>query len=383
MIQTPDTPLGGFERRLLGELRAVVELRGAGQRPAPIIAEPPSRPHWPRRAPRRSVAGVAVLALSACAAVLIGLSGSSPDLAHAFPIFGRPASTISREAFASIVSQQGATLGNARLDVRHARVFSTPWGTGYVVTDTQANLICVAVPGLAGSGWAADCGQASAVKRHGGGGLELYDPIGRVGYVEILPQGATATIRHPGSRPRSLAVPDGVLAIVVHRPTVVTTRISGHASTTVIRPPFRSSRIPVPTRAQVAAPVRLTLAPGPGYTEMTATFRTRYPTHAGDTAYVMEYAPLPGTHPTCRAGESPGDTIDEQTSRDIPAGTLLTLRGGAPDCPGRWRVDVYLAVSRGDVHDPGQAWAQPLNGASEPAAGTGDQIVATKTITIR
>ncbi|MBV8943528.1 MAG: hypothetical protein JO240_17530 [Solirubrobacterales bacterium] len=43
---------------------------------------------------------------------------------------------------------------------------------------------------------------------------------------------------------------------------------------------------------------------------------------------------------------------------------------------------VYLAVSRGGVHTPGQAWAQPLNGAAQPPAGSGDQIVATKTITI-
>ena len=382
MIQTPDTPLGGFERRLLGELRAVVELRGAGERPVPTIPEGPSRVRWPRGAPRRSLAGVAVLALGACVAVLIGLSGSAPGLAQAFPIFGRRATAISREALASIVSQEGATLGNARLDVRHARVFSTPWGTGYVVSDTRANLICVAAPGFAGSGWGADCGRASDAKRYGAGGLALYGPVGQVSYVEILPKGATATIR-AGTQTRRLAVPDGVLAIVVHRPSVLTTHIAGHASTITIRPPFRSSRIPVPTRARVAAPVRLTLAPGPGYTEMTATFRTRYPTHAGDTAYVLEYAPLPGTHPTCRAGETPGDTIDEQTSRDIPTGTLLTLHGGAPDCAGRWRVDVYLAASRGDIHYPGQSWAQPLNGASEPPAGSGDQIIATKTITIR
>jgi hypothetical protein len=281
------------------------------------------------------------------------------------------------------VSQQGATIGNARLDVRHARVFSTPWGAGYVVTDVHANLICVAAPGFAASGWGADCGKASQAKRKGAGGLLLYGPVGQVSYVEILPKGASATIGRPSAQTRPLAIPDGILAIVVHRPTVVTTHIAGHASTISIQPPFRSSRIPVPTRAQVAAAVRLTLAPGPGYTEMTATFRTRYPTHAGETAYVLEYAPLPGTHPTCRAGESPGDVIDEQTSRDIPSGTLLTLHGGAPDCAGHWRVDVYLAVSRGDVHYPGQAWAQPLNGASEPPADSGDQIIATKTITIR
>ena len=168
MIQTPDTPLGGFERRLLDELRAVVELRGAGERPVPTIPERPSKVRWPRGAPRRSLAGVAVLALSACVAVLIGLSGSSPDLAQAFPIFGRPATAISREALASIVSQQGATLGDARLDVRHARAFSTPWGTGYVVSDTRANPICSpppASPGAAGARTAAERATPSATVR--------------------------------------------------------------------------------------------------------------------------------------------------------------------------------------------------------------------------
>ncbi len=382
MTHTPDTPLGGFEQRLLGELRAVVELRGA-QRQIAAVQKGPSRTLRPRMASRRWVAAVAVLAPLACAAVLIGLSGSSPDLAQAFPIFARPATVISREALASIVSQEGATRQNARLDVEHARAFSTPLGTGYVVTDTRANFICVAAPGFsARGGWAADCGPASDAKRYGAGGLGIYGPVGQVSYVEILPKGATATISRVGGPARPLPLPDGVLTIVVDRPSVITTHIAGRASTTVIRPSIRSARIPVPSRAEVAAPVRLRLAPGPGYTEMTATFRTRYPTRADDSAYVLEYAPLPGTHPRCRGGNSPADAIDEQTTRTIPAGTLLTLRGGAPDCAGRWRVAVYLAVSRGDVHYPGQAWAQPLNGASQPPAGSGDQIVATKTITI-
>jgi hypothetical protein len=80
--------------------------------------------------------------------VLISLSaGSGPQLAQAFPVFARPATTISRDALAAILSQDGATLGDARLDVRHARAFSTPLGTGYVVTDTRADLICVSAPG--------------------------------------------------------------------------------------------------------------------------------------------------------------------------------------------------------------------------------------------
>lgn len=113
------------------------------------------------------------------------------------------------------------------------------------------------------------------------------------------------------------------------------------------------------------------------YPELSASFRTRYPVHPGDSAYVLEYAPVPGTAVRC-----PGDVIDERTNRAIRAGTPLTLHGGAPDCAGRWRIAVFLAASRGDVHYPGQAWARPLGGAMTPRAHTGDQIVAIKTITI-
>ena len=382
MNHTSGTPLGGFEQRLLGQLRNVVELRGAQALPAPASRARPSTARRPRTVSRRYLVGAAVLVPVACVAVLTGFSGSTPDLAQAFPIFARPATAISRDALASIVSGEGASLRTARLDVRHAREFSTPWGTGYVVTDTHANLICVAAPGFPSRGWGADCGRARQAMRDGAGGLLLYGPVGQVSYVEILPKGATATIRRPGTETRPLAVRDGVLAIVVHHPTVLTTRIAGRASTVIIQPPFRSRRVAVPSAAQVATPVRLRIGPGPGYTEMTATFRARYPAHAGGTAYVLEYAPLPGTHLRCRAGESPADTIDEQTDGNIPAGTRLSLHGGAPNCAGRWRVTVYLAASRGDVHYPGQTWAQPLGGASEPPSGSGDQIVATQTVAI-
>ena len=131
-----------------------------------------------------------------------------------------------------------------------------------------------------------------------------------------------------------------------------TARASSPPTSPATRAPSPSGRhsVHLASRSQLAPrsqpPFGPRSLPGPGYTEMTATFRTRYPTHAGNTAYVLEYAPLPGTHPTRRAGESPGDTIDEQTSRDIPTGTLLTLHGGAPDCTGRWRVDVFTSQRR-------------------------------------
>lgn len=386
MNSTLDAPLGGFEQRLLGELRAVVEQRATVQ-----LAVRPSRRSQTLlrgRTLQGSLAGAALIGSIACVIALLSLSGSAPNLAQAFPIFDRPATTISRAALASILNDSGATLHNAQLDVRRARAFSTPLGTGYAVTDTHANVICVAAPGFpargaAGGSWGAACGKASLAKTAGAGGLKTYGSVGQVSYVAILPQGATATVRQAGGMPRALPVPDGVLAIVVHHQTSVTTHIAGRATTTVLRPPLRSHRVPVPTSAQVASPMRFRIAPGPRYPELSVTFRTRYPVHAGASAYVLEYAPVPGTQPRCRASQEPGDVIDEQTDRDIRAGTLLTLRGGAPDCAGHWRLEVYLTASRGDVHYPGKAWAQPLDGATTPTANSGDQIVAVKTITVR
>lgn len=130
-----------------------------------------------------------------------------------------------------------------------------------MVTDTHANLICVAAPGFkahgtTGQSWGATCGKASLAKRDAAGGLQTFGSVGQAAYVAILPQGATATVRRPSGTPRALPVPDGVLAIVVHHPTFIATQIGGHTTTTVLRPPFRSHRVSVPTRAQVASLVR-------------------------------------------------------------------------------------------------------------------------------
>lgn len=379
MNRTTDPPLNGFEARLLEELRVLVELRAATQRP--ISSRTQARRTSVARRPYLAAAAVALGV--ACAVALIGLTGSTPTLAQAFPILARPATVISHDPLASILREQGATLRNARLDVKHARAFSTPWGTGYVVTDTHLNIMCVAAPGLPAGNWGADCLAASQAEREGAGGLLLYGPIGQVSYVEILPKDATATLRDPSEPRRPLPLPNGVLAIVVHQPTVLTVDIAGHTDTVTIRPPLRSARVPVPARAQVAATVQLRIVPARGYDAMTASFLTRYPVRAGRSAYVLEYAPLPGTHPRCRGSQAAGETIDQQTDRNIPAGTRLTLRGGAPDCAGLWRVAVYFAASRGDVHYPGQVWAEPLGEGSTPPPQSGDQIVATQTITIR
>jgi hypothetical protein len=382
MTVTSDSPLGGFEQRLLGELLAVVQVRATEAR---IVSAAPSRSARNRRQRpivRLSFAASGIAVVIACIVALIGLSsGSSPDLAQAFPVFARPSSVISRGALAQIVSQGGATLRNAGLDVQHARAFSTPLGTGYVISDAHADLICAAAPAF-DKAWGASCGTVSQAKREGAGGIQAYGSVGEASYVAILPADATATIGRLGGPSRRLDMHDGVLAIVVHHPTVVRTLIAGHPQTTIIRPPFRSRHIPLRAPAQVVTPVRFRVIARHHFPQIIASFRTRYPARAGVIAYVLEYAPVPGTQPRCPGSQQPGDTIDEQTNRNILAGTVLTLRGGAPDCVGRWRVTVYLAASQGDVHYAGQVWAHPLNGAAIAPPRSGDQIVASKTIII-
>jgi hypothetical protein len=196
-----------------------------------------------RRSSGRSLAAAGVLVAAACAAVLIVLSaGSTPTLAQAFPILTRPGTVIPRAGLVSMLQSNGAGLSAAGFDVHQARAFQTPLGTGYVLTDKQQNLLCVAAPGLGHSGWGAGCGAVGDVQRDGTGDLLSYsaaDPH-QVSVVDILPTGTTATIREPGGQTRPLPLHDGVLAIIAPTPAQITTDIAGHA-TTIDIPPYQQA----------------------------------------------------------------------------------------------------------------------------------------------
>lgn len=77
-MSTPDTPLGGFEQRLLGELREIV----AG-RPAPALTVRTHR-RVRSRATRVWATGIAVVAAAALALLVLGTSGGGPTRANAF-----------------------------------------------------------------------------------------------------------------------------------------------------------------------------------------------------------------------------------------------------------------------------------------------------------
>lgn len=242
---TNQTPLGGFEQRLLGELRQLVEQRADEQAirndHGPIT---PTRWGWvhgvlPRRGLGRSLAAAGALVGAVCAAVLVALSaGSSPTLAQAFPILTHPPTVIPRAALVSLLQSSGAGSSAARLAVNQARAFETPLGTGYVLTDKQQNLLCIATPGFAHS-WGAACGAVRDALNGEGSDLLTYGRANQhqVDVVDILPKGATATIREPGGQTRPLPLHDGVLAVLAPTSAQITTNVAGHVNTTDLQRP--------------------------------------------------------------------------------------------------------------------------------------------------
>ena len=230
-------PLGNFEQRLLGELRQFVELRSSARgategRPLSAATGRPSRSD--RLAglftARRSVAAGFGVVVVACLAMIGFSAGSSPNLAQAFPVFAKPPTDV-RSLLSGILRDQGSAA--ARVDGSHARAITTPLGIGYVAADPRTNVICLATPGFDHSGWGADCSKVSVAKRDGLPGIESFDQSGRsVAWTEVLPAGVTATASDMSGKTTRLPLHNGVLAVVVHHLTFITTRIAGRASTT-------------------------------------------------------------------------------------------------------------------------------------------------------
>jgi hypothetical protein len=254
MKATQDSSLDGFEQRLLGELRRFVELRAAAQAPSHDRLTT-RRPLAGRLAmtPGRWMTAGATAVVIGCIMALIGFSsGSAPSLAQAFPILAKPAIS-TPETLQRFLNSSGTQLSDAPRYAR-ARAFTTPWGTGYVLLDQHANLICLAAPGIDHS-WGAGCGTASRAKRNGvGGGIYLaYNACQCAEYVSLLPRGATATAQEQGAKTRRLPLPDGVLTLVMHHPTYITTHIDARASTTLFTPPSTPQ-----THPTVVSPARPT-----------------------------------------------------------------------------------------------------------------------------
>jgi hypothetical protein len=231
----PNTPLGGFEERLLTELRAHV-----AQQQLTVVQPPATRPaalsrpvgatavgrRWQVPIPRVTIPVAAVIT-ALVTGVLTLLPAASPTLAQAYPILtGRPHELPAR--LVRVLRHQWMTGTGPRFDLRHAYAFRTPSGTGYVIVDQRAKWLCVLVPGFAGVGANGRC-ERVAVARLGRRPLELRinGSVRRQEIVALLPRGAAASARTASGPTQRLAVHRGVLAVLSRGPVTVTTTLTG------------------------------------------------------------------------------------------------------------------------------------------------------------
>jgi hypothetical protein len=241
MSATTDTPMGGFEQRLLAQLRAEI-----AERPPELIQTTPVPSTPARPAPRSSrlrvptwrlpaVASAAIAAL--VVAVLSVLPAASPSLAQAFPIITERTHVLPVRMARALRSQWLASPA-PRFDLRHAYAFTTPAGTGYVVVDRRARWLCILVPGFSAGSTSGRC-ERVALARLGDPALSLRisGSAHREEIVALLPRHASvsSTTTFAGHA-RRLELHDGLLAIVSRGPVSVTTNVNGRSSSTDYTP---------------------------------------------------------------------------------------------------------------------------------------------------
>jgi hypothetical protein len=228
MSATTDTPLGGFEQRLLTQLKAEVAAHPSPPSSRARTARPARSP-W--RLPTAATAAVAALAV----AVLSVLPAAAPSLAQAFPILGERSHALPARLVQALRAQwRGGA--SPRFDLNRAYAFSTPAGTGYVVVDRQSRWLCILVPGFSGSRAAGRC-ELVSLARLGEPRLSLrIGGSARQEIVALLPRGAGARSAAPGTAAGTLTLHRGVLAISSRKPVTVLTTIGGHTSSSTYQP---------------------------------------------------------------------------------------------------------------------------------------------------
>jgi hypothetical protein len=207
--------------------------RGAWRRAGRRVSQRHSRP-WTAR--RWSV--TAATAAFAVALALIGLlSGSVPNRAQAFPVLGEHA-TLTPASLQQALKIYGVAPDNAGLNIREGRPFATPWGTGYVLTNNDRSFVCAVAPGSGPQTWGASCARTEIAKREGTATFEYsYDKATNTArFLTLLPAGATATAQPQGQQRLPIPLHSGVLALVVHRRTVITTHIGDRVRVTEVTP---------------------------------------------------------------------------------------------------------------------------------------------------
>jgi hypothetical protein len=223
------TPLGGFEERLLTQLKAHVSIQpGLALKPG---MQSVTRGRLPRLPRASSVLTAAAAAVAMLVAVLNLLPGGQTALAQAFPILTqRPAQLPA--ALERILRSQRLPNSSQPSDRERAYAFQAPTGTGYVVVDQQEKWICLFVPGLGTGSGNILCEAAFRLLSEKPRGLKLSgEHHGSEEIVELLPKGSTATLISTQSA-RPVALHHGVLTVVTHRPVSITTTINGRTTST-------------------------------------------------------------------------------------------------------------------------------------------------------
>ena len=162
---------------------------------------------------RRTVVAGGAAVSAALIALVVGLpSGSSPTIpsAEAFAIFRKPAVDVS-----SLRVLEGRA--SAGIDVKHARKFATPTGTGYILRSSNGQRICMTIPDSP-DGWGGTCVSRREAETKGLVG-ELIAPEAGAAPTQVnilLPVGTTtATLDEKNGPTRPMRVVDGIATTVV------------------------------------------------------------------------------------------------------------------------------------------------------------------------
>jgi hypothetical protein len=240
MSATTHTPLGGFEQRLLAQLKAEVAARPVIESSAAEAAAPARvrRRHAVPKAlgSRRRIPVAATAAIAAVAvAVLSVLPAAAPALAQAFPILTERVHVLPTR-LARALRAQWLTGAQPRFDLRHAYAFSTPAGTGYVLVDERTRWLCILVPGFTPGSAGGRC-ERVALARIAAPALNLrITARTRQEVVSLLPRGASAATITAAGQARKPAIRHGVLAIASRKPVTVVTTVDGRSSSTTYTP---------------------------------------------------------------------------------------------------------------------------------------------------
>jgi hypothetical protein len=186
---------------------------------------------------RRWVASGAVAAAALAIAMVISLSGHTPNVAQAFPILKNSA-TITPGELQNSLKIYGVSASNDGLDIEHGHALSTPWGTGYVLTNPSETIICVVAPGLNSQDWGASCARRSQATASGTiGHTWAYDSAAHSArFIQLFPKGAVVTTKAGDGVRRSVGLDGGLLAIKVRQPEQIAITIAHHTTTEQVTP---------------------------------------------------------------------------------------------------------------------------------------------------